>query len=343
MTGATGKSWLRKRIEHFFTKTTNQSSHSELYKQWKTLAARNSPPYPPLLDIVVNKIQSRTVRFVKNHQTVENRQKAEFLEQFDPAIEEETWEIINENTGTKTPEKDKEQDNEGESDAMEQLEKYCNDTKQDPPQYIINTEKDKSGTPWYIATVTHQKDQKIFGVGHSESEEESKILAAIDAVFTLNDYVETEHGPDDNAQGKETSNSTNSDQTNGNPGAMSQSSSSTTSTSNENPGEMSQFSSSTTGTSNEKSGQTATEITMEKVKTGALEVMQSTIENMMKNHFDELLKDALNRMKTTFETLLTPLAEEAVKKTIDSTIEIKVNSKISNTIAIPKSVLWLSI
>lgn len=311
MTGATGKTWLKKRINILFQNTTNQKTHAETYKEWKTISARNNPPYPQLLEIAVNKLKSKTVRLVKNHKSVENRQKAEFLEPFDASMEEKAWEIIDDNP--KSPPKQKEQDKPDEDDPIEFLNQHCRNIKLPEPKYTLNTETDSKGTRWYIATVTHDKDQTIYGVGHSESEEEIKVLAAHDAVFSLKDTAEQRHGPDDaneKADGTTEDHTSNSDESNNNEQRS----------------------------STQQASQPS--ITKEDIKTEALEVIKNNMESlmtthfetMMKTHFDNLLTDSINRMKTTFETILKPIAETTVNSVVASTTENKVNNKFTTTI-----------
>lgn len=174
--GSIAKNLLRSRLKAFFDVEGHKNKFPDEYREWSILADKNVTPYPPLLELVVDKLRMVSVRRVPNQKYLQNYQKAQFLEPYKPEFDEEAWELIGSESGSnKNEDESIEVDEEvtiiGSRTAVEQLDQHCRDTLSKPPTYTQNIQIATDGSEVYITVVSHADEGKIYGVGSATDKE----------------------------------------------------------------------------------------------------------------------------------------------------------------------------
>lgn len=80
---------------------------------------------------------------------------------------------------------------------VEQLDKYCRETIGTSPKYTETNQFATDGTEIHMACVQYPDDATIYGTGSALDPNESKQLAAKDAIQALQSKLTDEYGPDD--------------------------------------------------------------------------------------------------------------------------------------------------
>lgn len=193
-TGPEGKKCFKLRIDSFFDTPGHKDKHAKVYKEYQTINKKHNTPYNSLMEIAIDRLRLKSAKRVENYIILQNHQKVQFLEPYTPSIDaadDDSWENVSSNKSTEATTKETEEEDgsvsshESRMDPKDKILKYCETIDQGPLKYNTTIQEATDGTTIYVTVICHDKDEKIYGVGSALLEEDSKTLAAQEAVEML--------------------------------------------------------------------------------------------------------------------------------------------------------------
>ena len=299
-------------------------------------------PYPPLLELGVDKLRMVSVKRVPNHKYLQNYQNAQFLEPYKPDMDEEAWELIgSEVSSIQKDEHSVENENDieiiGSHTAVEQLEQHCQDTLSKPPKYTQNIQIATDGSEIYITVVSHEGEAKIHGIGSATNPEQSKTLAAKDAINALTELLNNDHGPYGNIISQEEP----EDEGDKTPKSNNKTSETQETQGKEKDGEqpLDQQEKVTEASEQQKSNTIKEELTSETILKVMKENFSSTLEESLKDMTDSLkrigqtiVNDVITiKPNTEVQNMVNTKVEATTKRDIADKVKEEITGKVTST------------